>query len=239
MEFNQSGYGASAGGAEYWSAHRSKVSDLYKSEQHFFKLIAPKVKSVLDIGCAAGGSLSFSRELNPGVSYTGVDISEELIHIAKKRFEQESNAKFIHFNGENLPLSQDAVDFSFSFGVFHHLNDWKKMTHEVLRVSKKFVLFDLRLWEEDSLIGSPDSYQKIALGEEEWDGKTIIQYNIQSYNEVFTFLSQLKDQSISSHLYGYYAKPTIFAVTPAKKVLMLAVLLEKNTSHPEIRMKLE
>lgn len=239
MEFNQSGYGSSTNGTEYWSTHRSKISDLYKSEQHFFNPTISKVGSVLDLGCAAGGSLCFTRELNPTIEYTGLDISEELITIAKARFHNEKDAKFVHFDGDILPVESNSVEFLFSFGVFHHLNDWKKMAHEVLRVSSKFVLFDLRLWSKESLVGSPLSYQKIALGEAEWDGKTIIQYNIQSFNEVFDFCSSLKEQSISSGLYGYYAKPTEFAVTPAKKVLMLAVLLEKNSSHPTIEMHIE
>ena len=239
MKFNQSGYGSTTKETEYWSTHRSKISDLYKSEQHFFTSTILNVQSVLDLGCAAGGSLFFSRELNPNVKYTGIDISEELINIAKKRFEGElSNFEFVHFDGEHIPFKDNSVDFCFSFGVFHHLSDWKKMTHEVLRVSQKFVLFDLRLWPQNSLAGSPLSYQKIALGGE-WDGKTVIQYNIQSFNEVLEFLSTLKDQSISAQLYGYYSKPTDYAVTPAGKVLMLAVLLEKNVANPTIKFTIE
>lgn len=239
MEFNQSGYGSSANGTEYWSTHRSKISDLYKSEQHFFIPTMSKVKSVLDLGCAAGGGLRFTRELNPTVEYTGLDISEELIAIAEKRFSNESNARFINFDGINLPVESNSVEFLFSFGVFHHLTDWKKMTHETLRVSSRFVLFDLRLWSNESLTGSPISYQKIALGEEDWDGKTVIQYNIQSFNELFAFLTSLKEKFISSRLYGYYTKPTHFATTPAKEVLMLAVLLEKNTFTPRIEIMIE
>lgn len=239
MEFNQSGYGSSLNGTEYWSTHRSKISDLYKSEQYFFNPTIVKVKSVLDLGCAAGGGLCFARELNPRIEYIGLDISEELVAISKKRFANEAHAQFIHFDGENLPVEKDSVDFVFSFGVFHHLSDWKKMTGEVLRVAKKFVLFDLRLWSQDSLVGSSLSYQKIALGEAEWDGKTVIQYNIQSFNEVLDFVSTLKEQSISSRLYAYYAEPTQFAVTPAKKVLMLALLLEKNSAYPSVEMLIE
>ncbi len=239
MEFNQTGYGSSINGIEYWSTHRSKISDLYKSEQHFFNPTIVKVKSAMDLGCAAGGSLCFSRELNPEVKYTGIDISADLIAIAKKRFSNEKDANFHHFGGESLPVQDNSVDFIFSFGVFHHLNDWKKMANEVLRASSKYVLFDLRLWAQESLVSSPTSYQKIALGEEEWDGKTIIQYNIQSFDEVLAFVSDLKERSISSKLYGYYAKPTQFAVTPAEKVLMLAVLLEKNSPHPSVEFIIE
>lgn len=239
MEFNQSGYGATKAGTDYWSTHRSKISDLYKSEQHFFNQTIAKVKSVLDVGCAAGGSLCFARELNQDVHYFGADVSSELIEIAKARFQSEKNANFFHYNGENLPLKNNQVDFAFSFGVFHHLSDWKKTARELLRVSNEYVLFDLRLWPFDSLVGSPKSFQKIALGESEWDGKTVIQYNVLSFNEVFAFFEELKKESISTKLYGYYTKPTHFAVTPAKEVLMLAVLLEKNQKNPTLEVLFE
>lgn len=238
MEFNQTGYGSTPNGAEYWSNHRSKLSDLYRSEKHFFVSTIQQADSILDLGCAAGGSLCFSREAKPGIHYTGIDISEDLIKKAQKRFSQESDAQFMQFDGKTIPLKDLTVDFSFSFGVFHHLNDWKEMAKELLRVSKRYVLFDIRLWEGSSLVGSPLSYQKIALGEV-WDGKTIIQYNIQSFTEVFNFLTEQKNQNTSSFLYGYYAPPTEFATTPAKKVLMLAILLEKNSSTPGINLTIE
>lgn len=238
MEFNQNGYGASPDEVEYWSTHRSKISDLYKSEKHFFTSTIPKAESVLDIGCAAGGSLLFSRELKPNLSYYGIDISQELINIAKKRFQSERDVQFKHFNGEHIPVEDNSIDLVFSFGVFHHLGDWKKMALEALRVSKQFVLFDIRVWDQDSLVGSANSYQKIALSGK-WDGKTIIQYNIQSFNEIFNFLNFLKANSISSRLFGYYAPPTELAITPAKKVLMLAVLLEKNQSNASIELRID
>lgn len=239
MKFNQSGYGASKAGTDYWSTHRSKISDLYKSEQYFFNEKITKVKSALDIGCAAGGSLCFARELNPTIEYFGADISEELIEIAKSRFSQEKNVNFLHYDGENIPLMNNHVEFTFSFGVFHHLNDWKKTARELLRVSSDCVLFDLRLWPFESLVGDPKSYQKIALGESEWDGKTVIQYNLISFNEAFRFFEELKKESISVRLYGYNTKPTQFAVTPANEVLMLAVLLEKNQEKAKLELLLD
>lgn len=235
MEFCKTGYGSSEEALEYWSTHRSKISELYRSEQHFFAKILPTVGSVLDLGCAAGGSLLFSRELNPNVKYTGLDISQELISVAKKRFQSEKFVEFMYFDGEALPKDSSSVDLCFSFGVFHHLANWQVMAEEFLRVSSKYVLFDLRLWDQPSLINDKNSFQKIALGGE-WDGKTVVPYNIQSFNEVFEYCSNLKEHYISTKLFGYYAKPTPLAVTPAQKVLMLAVLLEKNVKNPTIEL---
>lgn len=238
MEFSKTGYGLTNEAQEYWSTHRSKISDLYRSEKHFFVKVLPEIRSVLDLGCAAGGSLLFSRELNPTVGYTGVDISPELVLAAQNRFKTESNVEFLSYDGTKIPKVDSSVDFCFSFGVFHHLPDWKWMAGEFLRVSSRYSLFDLRVWEESSLINDRNSFQKIALGEE-WDGKTVVPYNIQSFNEVFNFCSNLLVNKVSTKLFGYYSRPTSLAITPAEKVLMLAVLFEKNVEKPTIELLIE
>jgi 2-polyprenyl-3-methyl-5-hydroxy-6-metoxy-1,4-benzoquinol methylase len=63
--------------------HRNKLSDLYKSENYFFASTIKLCNSILDIGCAAGGGALFSRELKKELTYTGIDVSLELISAAK------------------------------------------------------------------------------------------------------------------------------------------------------------
>jgi hypothetical protein len=116
------------------------------------------------------------------------------------------------------------------------LNHWKKMVDEALRVSSKYVLFDIRVWDQETLIDNKKSYQKLALGGE-WDQKSVIPYNIISMNELTNILTNFCDKGISSRCFGYHQKPTSLAVTPAKKVLMLSILLEKNADQPEIELK--
>ncbi len=237
MKFSQDGYGVSNQQIDYWLNNRSDIASLYKSEKHFFTEIILKVDSVLDIGCAAGGSCLFSRELSPKIKYTGVDINKALIDAAKLRFQNLKDTTFIQFDGSNLPFQDQSFDFIFSFGVFHHLPNWKEMAIEAIRVSKKYVLFDLRIWSKESLVNSEKSFQKISLNET-WDGKTIIQYNIQSYNELFLFAKEMCENGISVKLFGYYGKPTELAVTPATELLMCAVLLEVNSQNPTLEFEI-
>ncbi len=238
LKFSQDGYGVSHQQVDYWLNNRSDIASLYKSERHFFTKIIGKVGSVLDIGCAAGGSCLFSRELSPSVQYTGVDINQALINAAKLRFQNLKDTNFIQFDGYHLPFPNRAFDFIFSFGVFHHLPAWKEMAMEAIRVSRKYVLFDLRIWSKESLVNSEKSFQKISLNET-WDGKTIIQYNIQSFNELFLFAKEMNESGINVKIFGYYGKPTELAVTPATELLMCAVLLELNAENPTLEFEIE
>lgn len=231
------GYGADSDSVNYWIEHRSKLSDLYKSESYFLIDALKNSKTVLDIGCAAGGSALFTREANPSINYFGIDISANMIEAAALRFKNATNTKFLHFDGSHIPLEEKSIDLCFSLGVFHHVPDWKTFTREALRISDKFVLFDIRTWDQASLINSKESYQKLALSGN-WDGISTIPYNIISFNELFGFLTQLKFEGISSKVYGYYGKPTELAVTPAKTVAMLSLLLSKTEVSPSIHFEL-
>lgn len=230
MKIQKDGYGKMENAVEYWTAHRAKLSDLYPSERHFFEPMMKGSLSTLDIGCAAGGSALFSREVNPELAYVGIDVSQDLIDGAQLRLGHLPNTEFISFDGHSLPFEDRRFDSVFSFGVFHHLNHWKELAVESLRVSSKYVLFDLRLWSKETLMDSSVSYQKLSLAGE-WDQKSIMPYNVISMNDFLAFAHQLKQNGVSCKGFGYYRPPTDLAVTPAKEVLMLSVLLEKNQSN--------
>jgi hypothetical protein len=78
------------------------------------------------------------------------------------------------------------------------------------------------------------SYQKIALAGE-WDKKSVIPYNLVSFNELFGFFKYLKNDGLDISVFGYWGKPTDLAVTPANEVFMTSILIEKNNAQPEIR----
>jgi SAM-dependent methyltransferase len=236
MEVKEDGYGRSPEEIEYWLKHRTRADELYPSERHFFFPSLKKATKVLDIGCAAGGSANFAREINPSVSYVGVDISAPLIEAAQLNYGQLPDTKFLHFNGKNIPIQDDEVDLSFSFGVFHHLPHWKEMAQEALRVSRKFVLFDLRIWEKPTLTNPQESYQKIALSGK-WDEKSVIPYVLVSYNDLLSFAHLLSKQGVDVKCFGYHQKPTSLAVTPSSVALMLSVLLEKGAKAPKVTLE--
>ncbi len=92
-------------------------------------------KKVLDVGCGIGtiGS-GFSR---CGADYTGFELSEKSLEIAKKRFQVLGHSgRFIHGNAEELAsyFPDDTFDLIFSFGVIHHSPDPKKIVREMRKI---------------------------------------------------------------------------------------------------------
>lgn len=90
--------------------------------------------SVLDVGCAKGFFLYDLQEAIPGISITGIDISEYAIENAKpevKDYLQVANAT-------KLPFKDETFDFVMSINTIHNLNrdDCALSLQEIERVTK-------------------------------------------------------------------------------------------------------
>ncbi|HYE60255.1 MAG TPA: methyltransferase domain-containing protein [Candidatus Kapabacteria bacterium] len=72
--------------------------------------------SILDVGCGNGRLFQLFEGMN--ISYTGIDQSDELIQIAKKKFPKGT---FIVGEMTKLPLLNATADIIFCIGAFHHL----------------------------------------------------------------------------------------------------------------------
>ncbi len=68
------------------------------------KIINPEGKVILDAGCGTGYKSLILSEANPGAKIVGIDISEQSIELARKRFQHHSNE-----NGEFHLLSIDEL----------------------------------------------------------------------------------------------------------------------------------
>ena len=95
-----------------------------------------KGKTVLEIGCSVGTDLSqFAKN---GAIVTGIDLTEEGIKLAKKRFEVLGlQGTLMTADAENLPFPDNSFDIVYSFGVLHHTPNTKHaINNEVFRVLK-------------------------------------------------------------------------------------------------------
>ena len=145
---NENAYGSRKDSLEYWQNNRNKLEDLYESERYLLEPIFGKVKTVLDIGCAGGGTYQICKEVNQALSYTGIDISPELIRLARKQY---PNIHFEQYNGHNIPFSSELFDLVFSIGVLHHLPHWQDMIIQMVSISKDYIVFDLRLTKKKTI----------------------------------------------------------------------------------------
>ena len=83
--------------------HHSYVKESFKKLE---KLVQPdKNKKVLDIGCATGALISYLKSCHSEWEFTGVDVSDELLNIAKIKV---PGVNFINQSGINL--SEDYTD---------------------------------------------------------------------------------------------------------------------------------
>lgn len=72
----------------------------------------------LDVGCGFGNLLEY---LPRNINYLGVDISQDYINYAKKRY--NSRGKFICTDVTKLRLKEGKFDVIFISCLFHHLSD--------------------------------------------------------------------------------------------------------------------
>jgi len=105
--------------------------------------VEPNSASVLEIGCGVG------RFIKPLASYfryvTGVDISREMLKVAKEYCSDLSNVTFILNDGKSLKeCESNSFDYCVSAGVFHHITHIEVIIsyiRDAIRVLKPSGLF--------------------------------------------------------------------------------------------------
>jgi ubiquinone/menaquinone biosynthesis C-methylase UbiE len=112
------------------------LSTVYPLEYAFALLGDIEGRRVLDFGCGSGeNSLVLARR---GAVVTGVDISESLVAIARKRLQLngcDHSATFVLGSAHDLPLQDASVDVVLGIAILHHL-DLDASSREVHRVLK-------------------------------------------------------------------------------------------------------
>ena len=139
----------------FWQAHPcgTKFSDAEMGTREFFERVEAhryekewhipaaadftnaRGLKVLEIGCGLGtDGAQFAKE---GANYTGVDLTDAAIELARKRFELFGlKGEFQVADAENLDFPDESFDVVYSHGVLHHTPDMDAAVHEIHRVLK-------------------------------------------------------------------------------------------------------
>lgn len=79
-------------------------------------------KRVLEIGCSVG-NVSAAFRAFPNVLFTGIDIDQQAINLAKRRFCNNTNFRFSVSSLEALSLRGETFDYVLFAGILHHVDD--------------------------------------------------------------------------------------------------------------------
>lgn len=111
-------------------------------------------RDVLEVGCGIGtAAVDFIRS---GASYTGVDLSEESIDIARKRLSVFGlSGQLITCDAERLAeyVPLDAFDLVYSFGVIHHSPNQRAIVEGIRKVVRRNGEFRCMLYARNSWKG--------------------------------------------------------------------------------------
>lgn len=104
---------------------------------------------VLEIGCGLGtDGAEFARA---GAAYTGVDLTDSAVALARRNFEQqELPGEFRAADAENLDFADATFDLVYSHGVLHHTPDTARAVREVHRVLRPGGRAVVMLYHHDS-----------------------------------------------------------------------------------------
>ncbi len=124
----------------------------YRSEWHIPEaagFASARGARVLEIGCGLGtDGAQFARA---GAVYTGVDLTEAAVSLARRRFELEGLAgEFRVADAERLDFTDETFDLVYSHGVLHHTPDTARAVREVHRVLKTGGSAVVMLYHRDS-----------------------------------------------------------------------------------------
>ena len=118
---------------ELVEAHR------YETEWHIpgaADFVSASGLKVLEIGCGLGtDGAQFARA---GADYTGVDLTDAAVELARKRFELFNlPGRFKTADAENLDFADETFDIVYSHGVLHHTPDTEQAVREIHRVLRR------------------------------------------------------------------------------------------------------
>jgi SAM-dependent methyltransferase len=125
---------------EYFAEY--KIADLRSLLGDSFGKDAP---TILDFGAGVGTSVPYFRKHSPKCDLTCLDVSRKSLEIGTSRFREQ--AKFVHFDGEHIPFSDNHFDLVFLACVPHHIPHSEHVSilaeiRRVLRPNGALVIFE-------------------------------------------------------------------------------------------------
>ena len=167
---------------DYWAKQGTSAYAEKRWYEKFSKLLEPIGWHglVLDAGCGDGRFTS--KLIRQGVTAVGVDISHEMLQVAK-----DTGGEFTVGDLERMPFGDETFDIVLCSMVLHHFPSIDKMSEEAARVLKKggkLVIVDIL---STSLARLSRELGRLVLGFhlKEWKTPNETLHTIEEYTTIF------------------------------------------------------
>jgi SAM-dependent methyltransferase len=216
----------------FYRSHRNSPDDLYPSERAFLPDVLPRVRSMLDVGCAAGGFSRIARAFNPDVRYVGADITPALVEAARR---DHPDAELCVSDGVSFPYAPNSFDLVHCSGVLHLNSRYRDMIRAMWRIARAFLIFDVRLTAGEPTVGSMPN----DLGDR---SAAALPYYVLNTSDFVGELRTLDPAPAAIRARGYPHAPASSARLAVDRVTMAVFLLEKragSTGSMEIDVRVD
>jgi SAM-dependent methyltransferase len=210
---------------DFFKRERASKADVYPSEWFFLKDRLHEGMSVLDIGCAQGGFASVLGEHLNSFRYTGVDISAEMIEMARARHPQQ---RFLCCpEGDLTALGDERFDLVMVLGILHLHESWRQTLTTAWAHTGEALLFDLRETEGPSLEDKETSWFGMDFSGDAEKAETRLPYIVLNAGDALAEAVRLTDGAARLSCYGYRHPPSRAARTPLAQIMTSAYLAER------------
>ena len=110
-------------------------------EQAIARMNVPVNARVLDVGCGSGWAARLLAERASEGNVVGIDVSDEMVRVAREQSAQLSNVEYQVASAENLPFPNDSFTHAFSMESLYYYADIAKALSEIARVLEPGGLF--------------------------------------------------------------------------------------------------
>ena len=157
-------------GFDYFDGDRNHGYGGFNYQQRFWQPVIPTIienyqldhsSVVLDVGCAKGFFLYDLKEALPGISISGIDISDYAIENAKPEVKENLQVA----SATKLPFKDDSFDFVMSINTVHNLNreDCAISLQEIERVSRGASFITVDAYRNDDEKARMEAWNLTAL----------------------------------------------------------------------------
>lgn len=210
---------------DFFTRERASSSQVYPSEWFFLKDLLKEGMSVLDIGCAQGGFASVLAEHLKAFSYTGVDISAEMIEKARAKHPKQ---RFIAApEGDLAALADEKFDLVLVLGILHLHESWRETLKAAWKHANGALLFDLRETEGPTLEDKTLSWFGMDFSGDAEKQETRLPYIVLNAGEALSEAVRLTEGSARLARYGYRHPPSGAARTPLSLIFSTAYLAQR------------